>query len=110
VSIRRVIRDLQQQIELFQDALKGQVNRRLLERLLSPELQHERPNFGAAIFALRTSRGMTQAELARRLKTHQEAIARWERDDYEEYSYETLQRIFEALGYRLRINVQAMAG
>lgn len=110
VGIRRMVRDLQEQIRLYEDALKGRVNRQLLERLLSLELQNGRPNFGAAISALRIARKMTQAHLARRLGTKREAIARWERDDYSEYSYETLQRIFAALGYRISIGVKAMAG
>ena len=109
-SLRKMLRQLQDQVRLYEDAVKGRINRKLLEKLLSPEVQKGRPNFGAAIFILRTAGGMTQAHLARRLGTQQEAIARWERDDYGEYSFETLRRVFGVLGYRLDIRVEAKAG
>ena len=46
---------------------------------------------------LRTAKGITQAQLARKLGTQREAIARWERDDYTGYTLENLQKIVFAV-------------
>ena len=109
-SLRKASSQLEDQVKGYEDAAAGRVNRALLENLLDPELQHGRPRIGDAIFLLRTAKGWTQSRLAKRVGTKREAIARWERDDYNAYTLESLQRIFEALGYRLGIRVISAAG
>ena len=103
------MRQLERQVRLYRDAVRGRVSLSDLEGLLSSVRNHGRPRIGEAIFLLRTSKGVTQAGLARKVGTQREAIARWERDDYTGYTLETLQRIFEALGYRLGIRVHTEA-
>ncbi|MBI2931415.1 MAG: helix-turn-helix domain-containing protein [Planctomycetes bacterium] len=109
-SIRKALRDVEDQVRLYEEALAGHVNQALFEKLLSPANQKGQPNVGAAIFILRTAHRVTQAELARRLGTKRESIARWEREDYGQYTLETLQKIFEALGFQITLHVRARAG
>lgn len=52
---------------------------------------------------LRTEAGLSQADLAKLLKTSQSAIARLEDADYEGNSVEKLQQVAEALKCRLEI-------
>ena len=110
LSYRKMIRQLQDQVAVFEKALQGRIDRPRLEKLLSPEEQNGRPNFGAAIFILRTAKGMTQARLAKKVGTPREVIARWERDDYAGFTYDSLQRVFGALGYQVGIDIRSVAG
>ena len=109
-SLRKALGQLEEQVRMYEEALRGRIRRAYLERLLNPGRNHGRPRIGTAIFLLRTVKGLTQAELAKRLRTKREAVARWERDDYGAYTLESLERIFEAMGYRLGIRVNSVAG
>lgn len=108
-SLKCTIADLTDQILLYEEAVEGRVRWKMLWTLLSPERQRGRPNFGAAIFVLRTAAGLTQKQMARRMKTKQEAIARWERDDYMGFTFDTLSRAFEALGYGVDLRLKKLA-
>jgi len=55
------------------------------------------------IYAARTKAGLSQAELAERIRTRQPVISRLEDADYEGHSLSMLQRIAAALGQRLEI-------
>ena len=57
------------------------------------------------IYRLRTSRGLTQAELAQTVGTSQSVIARLEDSDYEGHSLRMLRRIAEALNARLAVRL-----
>lgn len=57
------------------------------------------------IYRLRASRGLTQAELARKVGTTQSVIARLEDSDYEGHSLRMLRRIAEALDARLAVRL-----
>lgn len=105
-SIRKMLRDLEHQLEVYREAERGRVAPTVLERLLSPSKAGGRPRIGEAMVLLRVARKMTQADLARKLGTRREVIARWEREDYDGYTLESLQRIFEALGCRLALLVR----
>ena len=109
-SLKKALGQLGEQVEMYEEALRGRISRVHLERLLGPTGQHGQPKIGTAIFLLRTAKEITQADLAKRLGTKREAIARWERDDYGAYTLESLERIFEALGCRLGIRVTSIAG
>jgi len=54
---------------------------------------------------IRRDEGVSQAEIARRLKTSQQAISRMEQPDYAGYSIRTLVRYAESLGRELRFFV-----
>jgi DNA-binding XRE family transcriptional regulator len=54
---------------------------------------------------IRRDEGVSQAEIARRLKTSQQAISRMEQPDYAGYSLRTLVRYAESLGRELRFFV-----
>ncbi len=85
----------------------------ILDRMIGddPELraliEEERVNADVAmeIYQLRTSRGLTQNELADRVGTTQSVIARLEDADYEGHSLRMLRRIAEALGARLSVHL-----
>jgi DNA-binding XRE family transcriptional regulator len=57
------------------------------------------------VYQVRTEAGLTQAELAERVGTAQPNIARLEDADYEGHSLSMLQRIAEALGKRIEIQM-----
>lgn len=60
-------------------------------------------NIALQLIRLRRERGWTQAELAGRLRTSQQAIARLESLDYAGYSLALLGRIAEAFDKRLKV-------
>jgi ribosome-binding protein aMBF1 (putative translation factor) len=105
-SLLRMARQLEEQVQTYEEALRGKVRRQVLEQLLSLSEQNGRPRIGEAMFLLRIARRMTQQQLAKKLRTRREVVARWERDDYTGYTLENLQRIFEALGCRIALNVR----
>lgn len=55
------------------------------------------------IAALREQAGLSQKELAQRLKTSQQQISRLESPDYEGHSLANLRRVAEALHARVRV-------
>jgi len=57
------------------------------------------------VYQVRTEAGLTQAELAKRVGTAQPNIARLEDADYQGHSLSMLQRIAEALGKRIEIQM-----
>lgn len=57
------------------------------------------------IAALRAQRRLSQAELARRVGTKQEGIARMERNDYRGYTMKTLAKVAAALSARLEVRL-----
>jgi ribosome-binding protein aMBF1 (putative translation factor) len=83
----------------------------ILDRLVGrdPELraliEQERVDGQVAreIYALRTSRGLTQKQLAEAVGTTQSVIARLEDADYEGHSLRMLRRIANALDARLSV-------
>src|SRR5205807_9951923 len=60
---------------------------------------------GLQLAALRQQAGLSQKELARRLKTSQQQISRLESPGYAGHSLATLRRVAEALSARLRVVV-----
>ena len=54
---------------------------------------------------IRRAEGVSQAEVARRLKTSQQAISRMEHPDYEGHTLRTIVRYAESLGRELRFVV-----
>ncbi len=69
------------------------------------ELEVERANAEVArkVFDLRSSAGLTQAQLARRVGTTASVISRLEDADYEGHSLSMLRRIAAALNRRVEI-------
>lgn len=57
------------------------------------------------VYQVRTEAGLSQAELAKLVGTSQPNIARLEDADYEGHSLTILQRIAEALGKRIEIQM-----
>jgi hypothetical protein len=105
-GITRMLHQLEEQAKIYVEAVQGRIRRKVLERLLSPSEQGGRPRIGEAMFLLRISRRITQRQLAKKLGTRREVVARWERDEYTGYTVENLQRIFEALGCRFALDVR----
>jgi transcriptional regulator with XRE-family HTH domain len=57
--------------------------------------------------ALRKKAGLSQKELARRLKTSQQHISRLESPDYEGHSLANLRRFAAALNARVRVSIES---
>ncbi len=80
------------------------------EKLLDPKFRKGYPEARMAVFLgykiheLRGNLGLTQAELARRMGTRQQAIARLERGDYGGFTLKTLERIARATRTELVID------
>ena len=55
------------------------------------------------VYELRKKSGLTQAQLAGKIGTHQSVISRIEDADYEGHSLSLLKRIAEAFGRKLRV-------
>ena len=68
-------------------------------------IEHERANLeiGRKIYELRTSAGLSQAELARKIGATQSVISRLEAADFEGHSLVMLNRIAAALEKRVEI-------
>jgi transcriptional regulator with XRE-family HTH domain len=64
---------------------------------------------GALIRATRERHGLTQAQLALRAGTSQNAISRAERDEISP-SVDTVQRLLGAMGERMELSVQPIEG
>lgn len=58
------------------------------------------------IAELRESRGLTQADLARKVGTTQAGISRLENPNYRNYSLKTLEKVAVALGARLKVELE----
>jgi len=59
------------------------------------------------IAALRQQAGLTQRELARKLKTSQQQISRLESPGYEGHSLSMLRRVAKVLHGRVRVTIEA---
>ncbi len=69
------------------------------------EQGYERFKVGAMLREARESAGLTQEELARRLKTQKTSISRIE-NHAEDVKLSTLERVASALGKRLEIRIE----
>lgn len=82
----------------------------LESRLRDPELAREyrdaleRATLGLKIARLRSQRGLSQAQLAERIKTTQSVISRYESADYVNYNLQTLRRLAVALDTELLVD------
>ena len=61
-------------------------------------------NIAIQIAKLRQKRGLTQRQLARLIKTKQQAISRIENVSYHRYSINTLSRIARAMNKKLKVS------
>jgi len=83
------------------------------EKLKDPEFRRyahqvdDDPFVATALQLIRTRREkhLTQAQLARRAKTSQEAISRMESLDYRGYSLSVLEKVADALGKKVLITL-----
>jgi len=61
------------------------------------------------ITTLREDLGMTQAELAHRMNTSQQAVSRLESGDYEGFTLKTLEKLADAMGVELVLDLRKKA-
>ena len=73
------------------------------KRLAYIEQEKIRLAIAQKIYDLRTQANLTQKELARRIGTKQSVISRLEDADYEGYTLKILEKIAEAVHYRIRV-------
>lgn len=80
------------------------------ELLKNPEVKKEYDRLGprykliSDLIALRIKKGLTQAEVARKIGTKQSAIARIESGD-ENLTIDSVQKVTDALGAKIRISI-----
>jgi len=77
------------------------------QRQHSLELERANAEIARNIAALRQEAGLTQAELAKRVRTTQSVISRLEDADYDGHSLSMLHRIADALGKKLTISMES---
>lgn len=88
---------------------KTNFDRYLAEQLRDPAFAERFEQAGEAwdvalqLAALRQKAGLSQKELARRLKTSQQQISRLESPGYEGHSLATLRRVADELSVRVRV-------
>jgi ribosome-binding protein aMBF1 (putative translation factor) len=84
----------------------------LQRRLQNPDFAAEygdaidRARLGVKIASLRAERGLSQTELAARLRTTQSVVSRYESADYTAYRMDTLRRLAEALDGELVVDIR----
>jgi ribosome-binding protein aMBF1 (putative translation factor) len=61
------------------------------------------------ILTLREKLGLSQKEMARRMGTSQQAVARLESGEYEGFTLKTLEKVAEALGAELVVDLRRPA-
>jgi len=87
-------------------------DRYLKEQLADPEFARRFERAGEAwdvalqLAALRRQAGLSQKELARRVKTSQQQICRLESPDYEGHSLSMLRRVARELRARVRVVIE----
>ena len=85
----------------------------LAEQMRNPEFAARFESAGEAwdvslqLAALREQAGLTQKELARKLKTSQQQVSRFESPSYEGHSLAMLRRAAKALNARVRVAIEA---
>jgi ribosome-binding protein aMBF1 (putative translation factor) len=84
---------------LFDDWLKGQLDTPARRRRFERESAHAR--IAVRIAELREQKGLSQAVLARRMRTTQQAVSDIETLKHANVTLLTLERLAEALGSRL---------
>src|SRR5712675_2623752 len=83
----------------------------LAEQLKNPDFAERFARAGEAwdvaiqLAALREKAGLSQKDLARKLKTSQQNISRLESPSYEGHSLGMLRRVAEALGATIRVSI-----
>jgi transcriptional regulator with XRE-family HTH domain len=88
-------------------------DRYLKEQLTDPEFVHRFERAGEAwdvalqLAALRRQAGLSQKELAKRVKTSQQQICRLESPDYEGHSLSMLRRVARELRARVRVVIES---
>jgi transcriptional regulator with XRE-family HTH domain len=88
------------------------IDLKLSDRLKDPEtrkrffLAESSAKIAESLIALRKRRGLSQAQVAERAKTHQPAISRAERADYQNWSFSALRVICDALDARIRVIIE----
>ncbi|PWU16347.1 MAG: hypothetical protein C5B50_13795 [Verrucomicrobia bacterium] len=96
----------------FSGSLKTNFDIYLEEQLQDPDFAERFERAGEAwdvalqLAALREKAGLSQKELARKLKTSQQQISRLESPSYEGHSLSMLRRVAKALGARVRVLVE----
>lgn len=93
-----------QKVRYFDELLKRELRKPTFRKhfrqaRLAVEVAHQ-------MVLLREKRGLTQAELARRMGTKQQTISRLESGDYEGFTLRTLMKIAEATKTHLVVRFQ----
>ncbi len=86
---------LKEEVESYQRLKRGEFE----------ELENLR-GLGHLLISLRIAQGISQRELAKRLKVHESQVSRDERNEYFGVTLERAIKIVDALGVRLRTNVE----
>jgi DNA-binding XRE family transcriptional regulator len=73
------------------------------KRLASVEEERENLDIACQIYELRTKAGLSQRELARRVRTSASAICRLEDADYKGHSLSMLRKIAAVFGQRIQV-------
>ena len=89
-------------LHYFDDDLKKRLENPTYKKLFEEQLRKLR--IGVKIAKIRQKWGWSQAQLARRAHTSQQAISRIEDANYTKFALSTLQKIADALGKHLVID------
>ena len=89
----------------FHEQLKEEVSWYERARRRQFKVSHDMRDIGHTLIALRIANGMSQKELAERLEVSEAQVSRDERNEYHGITVERAQRVLDAMGEKLRMQV-----
>lgn len=89
---------------------KSWVSKKLTNKNFSSSFkeEYEKLSIGEKLTQLRLTAGLTQAVVAERVGTTASAISRYENAEYDRYELQTLRKIAEACGARLKVEFEGL--
>jgi ribosome-binding protein aMBF1 (putative translation factor) len=96
-ALRMKVRDIEQEIDEYEDLKEGRVSTLTIDDF---------DDLGELVTKARIARGWSQADLAEELDMESQQIQRYERNDWEKISLWRLQEIVETLGFNVRVQAR----
>jgi HTH-type transcriptional regulator/antitoxin HigA len=96
-SYQSMIAQLEDELHEFEQLKSGKLNLPRVERLVQ---------IAPFITKIRNAKGISQTELARRLRVSKQVISRYEENEYQTVAITRLQEILDAIGVRVALTLR----
>ncbi|MEO8662200.1 MAG: helix-turn-helix transcriptional regulator [Bryobacteraceae bacterium] len=97
-SYESMIRQLEEEVREYDRLRAGELELPLVERL---------DQIAPFVVRMRIAKGVSQAELGRRLGVSKQVVSRWEESEYQTVAVSRLQEILDAIGVRASVTLTA---